>query len=60
MNRRLLTAGLLTLAAVLITGCGGISANGSASPATFLIPGIGKIEPKVSSPATPPIQIAAN
>ena len=29
----------------LFTGCSGINASGSVSPATFLMPGLGSIEP---------------
>lgn len=47
------TLGLLVLASVALlgSGCGGIGAGGSVSPATFLLPGIGQTEPEHSSPA---------
>ncbi len=31
---------MLTACALFLTGCGGINATGSVSPATFLLPGI--------------------
>jgi len=45
--------GLLSLMAVMMVGaaCGGISAGGSASPATFLLPGIGQNTPQRKSPS---------
>ncbi|HEV8540935.1 MAG TPA: hypothetical protein VGR78_00965 [Verrucomicrobiae bacterium] len=49
-------AGLLSILTVAMLGasCGGISAGGSASPATFLLPGIGQNTPKQSSPTVAP------
>ncbi len=45
--------GMLMLLAVaaLGSGCGGLGASGSVSPATFLLPGLGQAEPQHSSPA---------
>ncbi len=54
MKRWLVSLCLLVTASILGTGCGGISANGSASPATFLIPGIGQSCPLPKSPAVAP------
>jgi len=31
---------ILTASTLFLTGCGGISAGGSVSPATFLLPGV--------------------
>lgn len=42
------SAGFLFLAVfvALGSGCGGLGASGSVSPATFLLPGIGQAEPQ--------------
>ena len=47
------TVALLILAvfAGLGTGCGGIGASGSVSPATFLLPGLGQVQPQPAFPA---------
>jgi hypothetical protein len=37
---------MLATVAVIGMGCGGIGANGSVSPATFLLPGIGQVQPQ--------------
>jgi hypothetical protein len=37
----------------LLTGCGGVQGSHSVSPATFLLPGLMKVEPK-RSPIEPP------
>jgi hypothetical protein len=43
---------LLPCFAALGAGCGGIGANGSVSPATFFLPGIGQVAPQQSPAAT--------
>ncbi len=46
------------------TGCGGINAEGSVSPATFLLPGLMRVEPESPAapdsalPSTPPLTVA--
>jgi hypothetical protein len=40
--------------AALGTGCGGIGASGSVSPASFFLPGIGQNTPK--APSSNPVQ----
>jgi len=35
------------------TGCSGINATGSVSPATFLLPGLGKEQPDAVQPTDP-------
>jgi hypothetical protein len=46
---------LLTVAGVLVTGCGGITASKSISPASFFIPGLGEARP---APASSPVPSA--
>ena len=58
MKRRILAGILLMLASLIGAGCGGISANGSASPATFLLPGIGQATP-APQPALPEAPLVA-
>ena len=36
---------LLAIAGVLLTGCGGINASKSFSPASFFLPGLGEAKP---------------
>jgi hypothetical protein len=43
-------AGLLCLIALLATGCGGINASHSISPASFFLPGLMKNEPQPQAP----------
>ena len=38
---------------VLGTGCSGIRTSGSVSPATFLLPGLGQVQPAPAGPAVP-------
>jgi hypothetical protein len=63
LNRAVIASALL-LAAVLGSGCSGINASHSVSPATFLLPGLIQVappEPAVGDtvPATAPVtQIA--
>jgi hypothetical protein len=42
---------LLVSVGTIGTGCGGVAANGSVSPATFLLPGIGQTDPQPSPAA---------
>jgi hypothetical protein len=44
--------GLLAVVA-LSSGCSGINARGSVSPATFLLPGLVETAPNVNAPADP-------
>jgi hypothetical protein len=46
----LLQLAILTAGALSLTGCGGINAGGSVSPATFFLPGL----MKNNAPAPPP------
>ncbi|MFN0069147.1 MAG: hypothetical protein ACKVYV_16115 [Limisphaerales bacterium] len=48
--RAFLAALLFGAAALLVTGCGGVSASRSVSPASFLLPGLLEYHPR---PATP-------
>jgi hypothetical protein len=41
------------LALLLVTGCSGINASGSVSPATFLLPGLGQAQPEPVQPTDP-------
>ena len=50
LNWNLVWLAMLTTSALLLTGCGGISAGGSVSPATFLLPGV--MMNTVPAPAT--------
>jgi hypothetical protein len=50
--------GLMGLVA-LMTGCGGVQGSHSVSPATFLLPGLMKVEPKRSPIQSPKPEIAA-
>jgi hypothetical protein len=38
---------------MLVAGCGGINATHSVSPASFLLPGIMKVEPPKPAPTAP-------
>ncbi len=51
-TRRTLTAALLTLVVATVSGCGGFSGRGSASPASFFLPGLMKVEPR-PAPSAP-------
>lgn len=51
---RVLCVGLVSAAAVLMTGCGGVNATGSVSPATFLLPGLMHKAPEAKPPGTLP------
>jgi len=48
------------LGSFLLTGCGGLSASPSVSPAMFLIPGMGRVAPPVNvhPPAAAPVPAA--
>jgi hypothetical protein len=48
---RVAVAGLAL--AMLASGCGGVNATGSVSPATFFLPGIMKIAPERPAPGQP-------
>lgn len=49
--RKVLAGLLATGAGFLLTGCGGVSASHSVSPATFFLPGLMKVEPPKPAPA---------
>jgi hypothetical protein len=51
----LVLAGILAMVAV---GCSGLAAGGSVSPATFLLPGLMKAEPKAPAGQTVPAPLA--
>jgi len=56
---RVLCVGLVSAAAVLMTGCGGVNATGTVSPATFLLPGLMRKTPEAKPPgAMPAPQVA--
>jgi hypothetical protein len=65
IKRKLLPLGMVLLLAALGTGCSGINASHSVSPATFLIPGLLKAEPQVETldptlpSIAPPKQVAS-
>jgi len=44
---------------LLCTGCSGINAQGSVSPATFLLPGLMQVQPESSPPTAPTDPIGA-
>lgn len=44
--------GCAGLAMASLTGCSGINASSSVSPATFLIPGLMQVDPKPEQPDT--------
>jgi hypothetical protein len=52
LNWKRLVLAIFAIPALFLTGCSGINASGSVSPATFFLPGLGKAQPK-SSPADP-------
>jgi hypothetical protein len=49
----LLRLAIIPVLAFLATGCSGINASGTISPATFLLPGLGKAQPETTLPAVP-------
>ena len=51
---RLAAAAACLAVAVLSTGCGGVNATGSVSPATFFLPGLMKAAPVKPAPGAPP------
>jgi len=53
LNRKLLAWVVAPLFVLLGTGCGGISASRSVSPATFLLPGLMQATPKAADPISP-------
>lgn len=63
LTRRLAAISALLLLTVLWgSGCSGINASGSVSPATFLLPGLGQTEPAaapVAEPVSPAVLVAA-
>lgn len=52
---RLATAAACLAVAVVSTGCGGVNATGSVSPATFFLPGLMKVAPAKPAPGTTPL-----
>jgi len=50
VDRKSLSLALLVALLVLAAGCSGINTGGSISPATFLIPGLGRVTPAPLSP----------
>lgn len=51
-SRLALAAGSVALA-LLASGCGGVNATGSVSPATFFLPGLMKVTPARPAPGAP-------
>jgi hypothetical protein len=52
-NWKLLRLAIIPALGLLSTGCSGINASGSVSPATFLLPGFGKARTDEVQPAAP-------
>jgi hypothetical protein len=53
---KLLCLFLLAALPLVVTGCSGLNAGGSVSPASFLLPGLLKNETPTNAPAlTPPV-----
>jgi hypothetical protein len=53
MERKILWLVLVPMAGMLLTGCGGINASHSVSPASFFLPGLGEAKP-VPAPSQAP------
>jgi hypothetical protein len=54
LERKILGLVLSCLAAALFTGCGGINASHSISPASFFLPGLGQTQPEAAPVQAPP------
>jgi hypothetical protein len=52
---RLASAAACLAVALFSTGCGGVNATGSVSPATFFLPGLMKVAPAKPAPGAPPL-----
>ncbi len=67
-NRKLTLCLLLAPLGFVLAGCGGVNAGGSASPASFFIPGLIRHDPRPAAPGEPvaapdsadAVQVAAN
>ena len=54
LNWKFLRLAIIPVFALLLaTGCSGINASGSVSPATFLLPGLGQARPEPVQPTVP-------
>src|SRR5256885_1644026 len=61
LNWKLLRLAIIPVFALLLcTGCSGINASGSVSPATFFLPGLGQVRPDAHRPETPPSALETN
>jgi hypothetical protein len=58
LNRKVGIVLLLAGSALLGSGCSGINASQSVSPATFLLPGLLKADPPVTEPNAPLPEVA--
>jgi len=67
LSWRCLSRAILLLPLLLVAGCSGINASGSANPLMFLVPGLGHTAPPMILPGMPenpaapgsPIQVLA-
>jgi hypothetical protein len=59
VNWKSLRLAILGLLVVAGSGCGGINASKGVSPATFLLPGFGQVEPKPAPDAEKAPEFAA-
>ena len=54
LNWKLLWLAIIPVFGLLLgTGCSGINASGSVSPATFFLPGLGQVRPDANRPEIP-------
>ncbi|PYJ84803.1 MAG: hypothetical protein DME22_11405 [Verrucomicrobia bacterium] len=54
LNWKFLRLAIIPVFALLLgTGCSGINASGSVSPATFFLPGLGQVRPDANRPEIP-------
>lgn len=53
LNSKVALVVILTGSALLGAGCSGINASQSVSPASFILPGLLKVEPQTSEPDEP-------
>ena len=59
LNWNFLWLAMLTAFTLSLTGCGGISAGGSVSPATFLLPGVMMNTPPAPATGEPARKVAS-
>ena len=56
LNWKLLPLAILSAGTLFLTGCGGINAGGTVSPATFFLPGLMKNTAPPAPPTGEPVQ----